>query len=571
MSTSAISIIVDDNDVTQLCTSFEVYEEMESLIGNSVSTQVKISLINKDNLLANLLDYPFIINNKSYLVYSKPERWTKEISLTLYDLMIEMNVRYKTALTYPCTIEDQLVEMSSLTGIYINAETLSPGVLSKVVGWYDETILIREYLGWIAECDGKNAFIEDDQVVFKAVAQSSHETDFCSDFEKIETISFSRVCFDDGVIESLASGDDSGRTLYLNENNSYIDSNDVIRIYNMYRGLTITTIKSFDCFSLPDFKLTDLIIYDDMVILPIVQKVTINGGEADDSVSFSCELKSKNADNVILKDSSKARIRRVQTQVSQLEGKYSVVAKDIEDSKGKIAELTLNAEKFEVTVTKVEELEKEVNLLESSEEIIKSDIFPEDTTKLWLDTSVAPNVLKYYDGTQWVVTNDQTGEIQDAVDDAKATITTNYTSAISATKKDIIQSVGKVETLANGHTETIITMQNALSVTSEDATFAKNKVVEVKTELGNKVDATTIREWARFDGANLELGASNSPFKSVLTNSELSFYEGTGIDETKVAWVSNKEFHGRIIRAEKEVSVHDLSIQFVEGIGYVCK
>ena len=567
MSTSAISIIVDDNDVTELCTSFEVYEEMESLIGNSVSTQVKISLINKDNLLANLLDYPFIINNKSYLVYSKPERWTKEISLTLYDLMIEMNVRYKTALTYPCTIEDQLVEMSSLTGIYINAETLSPGVLSKVVGWYDETILIREYLGWIAECDGKNAFIEDDQVVFKAVAQSSHETDFCSDFEKIETISFSRVCFDDGVIESLASGDDSGRTLYLNENNSYIDSNDVIRIYNMYRGLTITTIKSFDCFSLPDFKLTDLIIYDDMVILPIVQKVTINGGEADDSVSFSCELKSKNADNVILKDSSKARIRRVQTQVSQLEGKYSVVAKDVEDSKGKIAELTLNAEKFEVTVTKVEELEKEVDLLESSEEIIKSDIFPEDTTKLWLDTSVEPNVLKHYDGTQWVLTNDQSREIQEAVDEAKATVTNEYTTSLQLAKDQLSLAVNELERVIDSNTENITSIQTTLDITSELAQFTKTTLEQVQSALDGKVSLNEIIEWARFDGAKLELGTSDSVFKAILTNTELGFYEG----DVKVAWVSNNEFHARVLRAEEEISVNELSLQFIAGIGYVLK
>lgn len=366
MSTSAISIIVDDNDVTELCTSIEVYEEMESLIGNSVSTQVKISLFNEDNLLASLLDYPFIFNNKSYLVYSKPEKWTKEVSLTLYDLMIKANVRYKTSLNYPCILSDQLNEMATLIGVEIDTSSLSADVLTKEIGWYDNSLLVRQYLGWIAECDGKNAFIENDKIVFKAIAQNVYETDFCSNFEQIEKITVSRVCFDDGVIEPLASGDDSGRTLYLNENNSYIDSSDVTRIYNMYKGLTFTTIKSFDCFCLPNYKLTDLVTYDDMVILPIVQKVTINGGEADDSVSFSCELGSKTADTVVIADDTKHRVRRVQTKVNQLDGMYSVIAEDVNESKAAISQLELSAKQFEITVGDVEELENEVNTLSTS-------------------------------------------------------------------------------------------------------------------------------------------------------------------------------------------------------------
>ena len=347
--TSSLSIVVNNIDVTELCTSIEIYEEMELLIGNSVSTQIKIKLINEDNLLADLLDYPFIFNNKSYLVYSKPEKWTSEISLTLYDLMIKANVRYKTSLNYPCIVSNQLSEMATLMGVEIDISTLSDSVLNKTVGW-------------IAECDGKNAFIENDKVVFKAIGQTTHETDFCSDYEKLETVTFSRVCFDDGVITPISVGSTFGRTLYVNPSNSYIELADVERIHTMYSGLSFTTIKSFDCFGLPGYKLTDLVAYDEMVILPIVQKVSINGGEAEDSVSFSCELKNKTADEVVIVDNTKNRIRRVQTQVNQLEGKYSVVAQDVDKNKEAIAKLELSADKFEVTVSKVEELEKEVRV-----------------------------------------------------------------------------------------------------------------------------------------------------------------------------------------------------------------
>lgn len=72
-------IIVNNVDITDLITSFEVYEEMDRdmIIGSAVSTQIKLKLRNRDNQLKNFLDYPFIIGNKTYLVYEKPENGHK--------------------------------------------------------------------------------------------------------------------------------------------------------------------------------------------------------------------------------------------------------------------------------------------------------------------------------------------------------------------------------------------------------------------------------------------------------------------------------------------------------------
>lgn len=198
---------------------------------------------------------------------------------------------------------------------------------------------------------------------------------------------------------------------------------------------------------------------------------------------------------------------------------------------------------------------------------VKSDTEPTITTKLWLDTSVEPNVLKHYNGTQWVITNDQSGEIQDAVDETKTTITTEYTTALKQAKDQLTIAVTELQKVTSSNTDNITSMQTSLDITSELAQFTKTKLEQVQTTLDGKVGVTEIREWARFDGAKLELGTSDSVFKAILTNTELGFYQG----EIKVAWVSNNEFHSNIIRAEKEISIHELSIQFVVGIGYVCK
>ena len=50
-----------------------------------------------------------------------------------------------------------------------------------------------------------------------------------------------------------------------------------------------------------------------------------------------------------------------------------------------------------------------------------SDTAPEDTTRLWLDTSVEPSILKFFDKGKWVIANDQN---------------TSFYSALNLTKKE---------------------------------------------------------------------------------------------------------------------------------------
>lgn len=113
------TVTVNGKDITNLILSFEQYEEIDiensGIIGSCVSTQIKMKIKNKDGQLNQLLDYPFMIGNKTYIVYERPEKWTKSISLTLYDLMIKTNVAYDTKLEYPVTLSQQIDEMVSIS------------------------------------------------------------------------------------------------------------------------------------------------------------------------------------------------------------------------------------------------------------------------------------------------------------------------------------------------------------------------------------------------------------------------------------------------------------------------
>ena len=99
--------------------------------------------------------------------------------------------------------------------------------------------------------------------------------------------------------------------------------------------------------------------------------------------------------------------------------------------------------------------------------------------------------------------------------------------------------VTQLKTITDGHTTSISSISNQLQITSEMAQFVKTTTEKLQDAVDGKLSATEVQEWARFDGANLELGASNSPFKCKLSTTELAFYQGAN----KVAWISNNELN----------------------------
>ena len=386
-------VIVNGKDITSLVFSFQTYEEMdkEHLIGNAVSTQIKLTLFNKDNQLKELLDYPFIIGNKSYIVYEKPEKYTNIMSVTLYDYMLLTNQRYISNLTYPTTISVQLDEMAELCSVGIDKSTLSVDVLNKEVNWYDSTMLTRNYLAFIAQIDGKNAFVRDDAIVFRQLAQADHITQYCSDYELNEHIQISRVAYDNGLI-LIEKGTNDGKTLYLSSNNSYVSQEDVNRIYEMYYGLSFYSFKKFKCYEIDNLNLTDIVSYNDFSILPLSIKRTVNGGLAKDSLELTGDVSIKNADSVVVKEDSNIKIKRIQTIVDQNKQSLSLLAQDLDEEKEKISQIKLDLdgitaivsnsvtkgdleelketiveqtdEKWSVTASKVEEMEKVTSKME---------------------------------------------------------------------------------------------------------------------------------------------------------------------------------------------------------------
>ena len=126
-----------------------------------------------------------------------------------------------------------------------------------------------------------------------------------------------------------------------------------------------------------------------------------------------------------------------------------------------------------------------------------------------------------------------------AVSDAKTEITREYSSLINETASQISLTVDELSRTVNANSDSIVHINNSIDVTSQDINLVKTTMSNIQNAVDGKVSSDEIKEWARFDGATLELGASNQPFKARLTTTELAFYQGSN----KVAWISNNELH----------------------------
>lgn len=129
--------------------------------------------------------------------------------------------------------------------------------------------------------------------------------------------------------------------------------------------------------------------------------------------------------------------------------------------------------------------------------------------------------------------------VEDAISDSKTEITREYSSLINETASQISSTVDELAKTVNSNSDSIVHINNSINVTSQDINLVKTTMSNIQNAVDGKVSAEEIQEWARFDGATLELGASNQPFKARLTTTELAFYQGSN----KVAWISNNELH----------------------------
>lgn len=213
----------------------------------------------------------------------------------------------------------------------------------KKVSVYDNTVTAREYISYIAESAGCFACIDrEGKLCFREFGQDETEIslEMFGEYKWGEEFKISKVSYEDGV-RSFKFGDDTRNNLWINQENMYIvDEDQVQKIYNKIKDLTVNTFEG-------------KVIIDPAI--DIGDKIVINGknvfyqGEMSLEGSFIAQISSKiqikqKEETTVKKESRKVVNRRVQSRISQAEGKIEQLVEETTENTKNIAkqEISIN-------------------------------------------------------------------------------------------------------------------------------------------------------------------------------------------------------------------------------------
>ncbi|WP_071441657.1 hypothetical protein [Traorella massiliensis] len=582
-----IRFYVNDQDVSEWISevSSHIAFEENKLIGNTPSMELSMKVDNSDGKFDSLLDFPFLMKDENltllgtFYVYEKPEKMTKELNLELYDSLIMANENYGSSLEYPTSVENIIDEISECLEIDIDHSLIPSSLLNKEVNFYDSSETMRTHLGWIAEAGGCNLFAQSD-TSYKFVPLSKTvkyvlDSEDVEQFEKADEYSISGVKIDNGLTPIL-SGNESKNVYMLDEMNPYIDKqSDVDLIYESLNNLSFYSCRNFKIAAIDTLRCGELIDNDDLFDFMAMSIDTSYLNATYDIQEISGEI---NGDHTSKTNTSSTgnKIRRIISTLDQNNASLNVLAQNVEENNGKIGELELNSEQFRTEMRKIEVMAdqsiavSDVNVqygVSNNEDTSPSEwesSLPEeieDGCYLWIR-----QVISYSNGLV-LYSNERVLSIQNNADSKGIEAVTLYyfvsdsdsevplsgwedekpiwtfdqflwqKEVVSYTDESSLESTPicitlktKLEDVDTSINQMVLKIASSIQQVAEGLEINKTKV----DSLGQEV-----QEWARFDGSKLELGASNSTFKAVLSNSELAFYQGSN----KVAWLSNNELH----------------------------
>lgn len=164
---------------------------------------------------------------------------------------------------------------------------------------------------------------------------------------------------------------------------------------------------------------------------------------------------------------------------------------------------------------------------------IQSPTEPADKTQLWLDTSVDPPLLKQWNGEEWVIVNDTTGEFE--------SLRTEMQKEIGTTADGIKLEVAK-NYYTKGEAEQLQAhIGTQLEQTAKDFLFKFNEYNKELNEIEGNMNSEfqKISEYIRFFNGNIEMGAVGNEFKQLLTRTKNSFMQN-GVE---IAYFGNRKMY----------------------------
>lgn len=375
-------------------------------IGQFASKQLIIKFKNTDNIpiegnvdlsIATLVDDSWEeVPIGKFLIETNTEDYYNNNKLTCLDYAVKMktNCDFSSLIVAedgtitPVSLESLLIWICNHYGVELGSypETNKDYLIST----YDSTLSGKYYISLIAELMASNAhFGRDGALHIIPVKQAPIErinATKSKSFTKTSSYTISKVIFDDGIRKKEVGTDDNN-TLFIRSENMFVldDYESLIEnIYNDINGLTITSLKtenygdvSLDCWDLITYELDDEE-YTTIHNSKIVYQQTIMG---TNDVSIPTETQTSTTN--IYDADDKTKIRKIQTQVNQVDGSLKIIAQEVDGQNQKLASFEVEVEKIESLTSKTDVIENNLDDIEGKfDEYVPNSEFVTVTTKV---------------------------------------------------------------------------------------------------------------------------------------------------------------------------------------------
>ena len=226
------------------------------------------------------------------------------------------------------------------------------------VSTYDNTVSAREYLSYISECAAGFAFIgRDGKLYIRTIYEDEQEIPFelLGDYKWGEQYKITKVSYENGI-ESFKFGNDTGNTLWLNQDNIFIvDEEEVESIYNQLNGLIAYSFEGKTIID-PALDVGDKIIINNR---PVIYQ-----GEADFQTRFIAEISSKisikqKQETTVKQPSQKLINRRVQSRIDEAEGTITQLVEENSEFQSQLTQVEQSVDSISQSVQDVTDYKRE--------------------------------------------------------------------------------------------------------------------------------------------------------------------------------------------------------------------
>ena len=286
-----------------------------------------------------------------------------KIKATDYMKKFEDNKYDGSNLIYPETMLEVLKDICKKVGVELGSTSFLNS--EKQIAVYDNTVTARTYLGYIAEQAGGFAIIgRDGKLYIKKFGEDiiDFDIDLFGDFTWGDKFKVSKVSYEDGI-QNYKFGDETQATVFIDQNNMYIvDNKQVENIYNQIKNFEVYTFEGETIID-PAYDIGDILVIDGKKVL--YQGEIKYAGKFKASINNKVQAKTEQ-ESMQTKQTNSNKIKRVQSEINQIDGKITQLVKETTENEEKITQAQQDIDGFSQKVATKDELTEKVNELKQT-------------------------------------------------------------------------------------------------------------------------------------------------------------------------------------------------------------